>query len=136
MEFIIFILVVVIIAASVCLLEIIILIVRHLLYRFTKGVRQTALLARGVAIKGWQFIKGVCKSIISNGMVAGFALLAGAIGMSIPIPGLNIIISALLTTAGYFLGQYIGGVPVNFYRHYKYLKNKSKKNKTQNAIQQ
>jgi ABC-type iron transport system FetAB permease component len=116
-----------IVAAGACFLEITILFVRHLIYKLTKGARRLALIACGVAIKGWQFLKGVCKAIISNGLGACFSLIGGALGMLIPIPVINFIVSALLGTVGFILGQYIIGVPLNFWRRHRYLQKKQRK---------
>jgi hypothetical protein len=127
MEFIIVILVIGMVAAGACLLEITILSVRHLIYRLTKGARRLALIACGVAIKGWQFLKGVCKAIISNGLAACFSLIGGALGMLIPIPDINCIVSALLGTARFMLGRYVVDVPLNFWRRHRYLQKKQRK---------
>ena len=124
-----------IVAASVCFFEIITLAIRYLIYKLTKEVQQLKLLACGVAIKGWKFIKGVCQSIMSNGLGTCFSLLGGAIGMLIPIPVINLIMSVMFSAAGFMLGKYVAGVPVNFYRRYKCLQN-TKKRKAQKAIQQ
>lgn len=120
-----------IVAASVCTLEIIALLVRHLIYRLTDGAKRLKYLAKGVAIKGWECIKGICKAIVSNGLATVFSLLGGALGMLVPIPVLNLILSMVLGAAGGILGQYIAGIPMNFYRRHRCLQERAKKQNAQ-----
>ena len=126
MKFISFVLVIGIVAAVTCFVEIVLLLIRYVTYKCAKKKRKL-LLACGFAIRGREFAKGVCQAIIANGLAATFSLLAGAIGMLVPVPGLNVFISIALSTVGYMLGQYLTGVIFNFGHRYKYLKNKAKK---------
>ncbi len=112
-------------AAICCLVEILPLVVRHIIYRLTEGVQRMTYIARGMAIKAWQCIKGIAHAIFSNGLAAGFSLIGGALGMLIPIPGVNIILSGLFSTIGFVLGRYLAGIPSNIYRYRKYWKGRS-----------
>ncbi len=105
-----------------CVIEISILFVRHLIYRFSEGVARITHLASGLAIKMWQFVKETVQVIISNGLATAFSLGGGALGMLIPIPVVNVIVSALFGAIGYALGRYLAGIPSNIYR---YLTNKN-----------
>ncbi len=112
-----------------CVIEISILFVRYLIYKFSKGFARTKYLLSGLAIKMWRFFKETMQVIISNGLATAFSLGAGALGMLIPIPVLNVIVSVPLGVIGYALGRYLAGIPSNIYRLHQYLtKNKRRAN--------
>ncbi|CAF3300992.1 unnamed protein product, partial [Rotaria socialis] len=125
-----------IIAASLCCFDIVTSIIRYLIYKVTKGAKRLAYLALGVAIKGVECIEKICESILSNGLATVFSLLGGTLGMSIPIPFLNLIVSALLSTVGLVIGRYVAGIPINIYRRYRCIQKKTRKNNTPPAIEQ
>ncbi len=111
-----------IVAAITFFSEFILLLIRYFAYKFSRGNRRQLLLARGIAIKTSTFLKGVCQSLISNSLAAVFSLLGGALGMVLPVPPLNLILSGILSTVGFMLGRYIGGLPFNLYICYRYRK--------------
>ncbi|CAF4540100.1 unnamed protein product [Rotaria socialis] len=125
-----------IIAASLCCFDIVTSIIRYVIYKVTKGAKRLAYLALGVAIKGVECIEKICESILSNGLATVFSLLGGTLGMSIPIPFLNLIVSALLSTVGLVIGRYVAGIPINIYRRYRCIQKKTRKNNTPPAIEQ
>lgn len=116
-----------IVAAINCAAQIICFLTRYILYKVAEKSKRKLLIACGLAIRGWDCIKGICKVIIGNGVGICFSLLAGAIGMATPVPVLNIVLSIVLSTVGFMIGHYIGGVSVNFIRRYYYRKEKRKK---------
>jgi hypothetical protein len=81
--------------------------------------------ARGMAIKTWQCIKGIAHAIVSNGLAAICSLGGGLLGLFIPIPVVNIILSGLFSTIGFVLGRYLAGIPSNICRYWKYWKRRS-----------
>jgi hypothetical protein len=100
--------------------EFILLLARYLAYKFSKGNRRQFLLATGAAIKLSTFVKGVCQSLISNSLAGVFSVLGGFLGMLLPAPPLNLILSGILSIVGFMLRRYIGGLPSNIYLCYKY----------------
>ncbi len=112
-------------AAICCFIEILPLFIRHLIYRLSKGGQRLIYIANGLALKTWKFVKQVARAIFSNGLAMVFSLVGGALGMLIPIPVVNLIVSGLLSTIGFILGQYIAGLPSNICRYWKQKKRRS-----------
>ena len=113
-----------IVAAITLLIEIGVLTIRHAIYLLTKGVKRIQVLALGIAIEVGKFVKGVIQAVVSNGLSAVFSLIGGALGLLIPIPFVNVLLSAAFGLAGLALGRYLAGIPVNFHQRRKYLKSR------------
>lgn len=111
-------------AVICCLMDIIPVFVRHLVYRLSNSAQRIVRLANGLAITMWTFLKEVVRAVLSNGLAAVFSVCGGVLGMLIPIPVVNLIVSGLLSTIGFLLGRYVAGLPANIYRYYKYWKKK------------
>lgn len=108
-------------AAITCFIEIGVLTIRHVVYLLSKGLDRIKVLALGIALELANFVKGVIQSVVSNCLSAVFSLIGGALGLLVPIPFLNILISAAFGFAGLALGKYLAGIPVNLYERHKYL---------------
>ncbi|CAF1100646.1 unnamed protein product [Adineta steineri] len=118
-----------IVSGIACFVEIALLSVRHIIYLTTEGLKRTKALAIGLAIELAQFVKGIIQSIVSNGLTACCSLIGGALGLLIPIPFINILLSVAFGFAGFALGRYIGGVPSNLYLYHKNKKDKDHQRK-------
>ncbi|UJR34973.1 hypothetical protein I4U23_027752 [Adineta vaga] len=111
-----------IVAAITCFIEIGLLTIRHFIYLLTDGLERIKVLALGLALELAKFVKGVIQAIVSNGLSAIFSLIGGALGLLVPIPCVNFLLSVAFGIAGLSLGRYLASIPVNLYQRHKYLK--------------